>query len=98
MSALRSAAFFALILSASAQKLTLNTISSRPDMISGGDTLVEIKSAAGAAAKVVVTLNGRDVSRTFHADAARGSLTGLVDGLQAGANTLSAKSGADAVT
>ena len=40
MSALRAAAFLALILSASAQKLTLTTISSRPDMISGGDTLV----------------------------------------------------------
>ncbi len=74
--------------------MTIATLSSRPDMVSGGDTLVEIKTAAGTpAAGIVVTLNGQDVSRVFHADAARGSLVGLVEGLRAGANTIVAKAG-----
>jgi hypothetical protein len=56
-------------------------------MVSGGDALIEIK---GAAAGLHVTLNGRDVTAKFHADAARESMVGLVDGLTVGKNTLAA--------
>src|SRR5436309_181238 len=75
---------------AAADPLTLVTLSSRPDLVSGGDTLVEIR---GASVKVSVVVDGRDVSQAFHADAARKSLVGLVDGLKAGRNTIVAKAG-----
>ncbi len=71
--------------------LTITTLSSRPDMVSGGDALVEVKTSATSS--VVVTLNGKDVSQAFHADPARGSLVGLVDGLRAGGNVIVAKAG-----
>jgi hypothetical protein len=64
-------------------------------MVSGGDSLIEIKTAAS---KVQVTLNGRDVSKAFHPDASRGSFVGLVDGLQNGANTLVAKASSETAT
>ena len=78
---------------AAADPLTLVTLSSRADLVSGGDALVEIRSAAGASAKVTVTVNDRDVSQAFRADAARKSLVGLVDGLKVGRNTIVAKAG-----
>src|SRR5882672_7460019 len=71
--------------------LTITTLSSRPDMVSGGDALVEVKTATPSG--VVVTLNGQDVTKAFHVDPARGSLVGLVDGLRVGSNFLVAKAG-----
>src|SRR5205807_2854004 len=67
-----------------AQQITV--LSSRPDMVSGGDALIRV-----AAPAATVTLNGHDVTSVFHADA--GSLVGLVAGLVDGKNTLIAKSG-----
>ena len=92
-----SACFAVLLASAFAarQSLTVTSISSRPDMVSGGDSLIEIKTAA---TKIQAALNGRDVSKAFHADAARGSLVGLVDGLKDGANTLVVKAGGESAT
>src|SRR5215831_13613479 len=78
---------------AAAEPLTIATISSRADLVSGGDALVEIRSAAGAAARVTVTANGRDVSHAFQANADRKSLVGLVEGLVVGRNTLVARVG-----
>jgi Tannase-like family of unknown function (DUF6351) len=78
---------------AAADPLTIVTLSSRADLVSGGDTLVEIRSAAGASAKVSVTVNDRDVSRAFHANAERKSIVGLVEGLKVGRNALVAKAG-----
>jgi hypothetical protein len=79
---------------AAADPLTVVTLSSRPDLVSGGDALVEIRSAAGATAKVTVSVNDRDATAAFRADAARKSLVGLVDGLKVGKNTIVAKAGA----
>src|SRR5579864_3484426 len=84
-----------LVVLAAPSALTITTLSSRPDMVSGGDVLVEIKAPT---AKVQVKLNGRDISQTFHADAARGSLIGLVDGLRNGGNTIVAKAGSHTAT
>lgn len=75
--------------------LTIVTLSSRADLVSGGDVLVEIKTAAGAPANVSVTVNSRDVRRAFHVDADRRSLVGLVDGLAIGRNTIVAKAGSE---
>ncbi|MBZ5609759.1 MAG: DUF6351 family protein [Acidobacteriia bacterium] len=72
--------------------LTITSLSSRPEFVSGGDVLIEIKTAAPAQ-KVQVKLNGRDVSNLFHHDLSRGSLVGLVEGLKAGSNTVTAKAG-----
>jgi Tannase-like family of unknown function (DUF6351) len=69
----------------------VTVLSSRPDMVSGGDTLIEIKTTG--AQKLQVKVNGRDVSQVFHADATRGSMIGLVDGLRLGPNTLIVKAG-----
>src|SRR5258705_3100932 len=74
-----------------APKLTVTVLSSRPDMVSGNDALIEIKTAG--AQKPQVKVNGRDVSQVFHADATRGSMIGLVDGLRPGPNTVTVKAG-----
>lgn len=91
---MRTSWLFALAFTALAarQTVTLTSLSSRPDMVSGGDSLIEIKTTAS---KVQVTLNGRDVSKAFHADAARGGFVGLVEGLQNGPNTLVGKAGSE---
>ena len=70
--------------------LTIRTMNNRPDLISGGDAMVEIVLPAGAtAAGLKVDVDGRDVSAAF---AARpdGRVTGLVTGLAEGNNVLSA--------
>ena len=98
LSALVAAFFLAIALAvagpramAAADSLTIATISSRADMVSGGDALVEIRGASGDAA--VVKVNDRNVSAVFHTDADRKSLVGLVDGLKAGKNVITAKAG-----
>jgi len=71
--------------------LTVSVLSSRADMVSGGDALLEIRNAP--AQNVQVKVNGRDASTAFHADAARGTLIGLVDGLRVGTNAITVKAG-----
>jgi hypothetical protein len=73
---------------------SIAVLSSRPDMISGDDALIEVRTAAGtAAASVVVTLNSTDITRLFHADARRQSVVGLVTGLRPGRNLILASTG-----
>jgi Tannase-like family of unknown function (DUF6351)/Tannase and feruloyl esterase len=72
--------------SASAAVLSINTISSRPDRISGGDALVQITQSDNAATPV--TLNGTDVTSSFHAGTVANTRVGLVTGLVNGNNTL----------
>jgi hypothetical protein len=62
----------------------IRTLSSMPDRISGGDTLVEITAPAGAK----VSLNGGDISSAFHPGTKPGTLMGLVEGLKMGKNEL----------
>jgi hypothetical protein len=92
MLTLRTLLFFAATVGS--PTLVMTTLSSRPDMVSGGDALVEIRPIH----KVDVKLNGRDVSKAFHEDAKRGSMVGLVAGLRVGANTLVAKEGGHSAT
>jgi hypothetical protein len=72
-----------------AASLRVTTLSSRPEFVSGGDALVEVATTE----PVKATVNGRDVSSAFHADATRGWMVGLVAGLQIGKNTLTVKVG-----
>ena len=74
-----------------ADQLQLRVLSSRPDMVTGGDALVRVELPAGAtAADVKLTINGADATRKLTADASGRSLTGLVTGLTNGSNTLMA--------
>ncbi len=73
-------------------KLTLTTLSSRPDMVSAGDALVEISAPAGVTV-VTLTANGADVSSVLSAGPAPNTWRGLVTGLNIGKNQLEARAG-----
>lgn len=74
--------------------LTLRTLSSRSDMATGGDALVEVALPEGvAAADVRVTRNGDDVTSAFSPQPDGRALRGLVAGLAVGENTLAATAG-----
>jgi len=80
--------------SQSVSKLEIRTLSSRPDLVSGGDALIEVKAPAGAHLnQITLTLNGKDVTRLLKPDAASGSLRGLIGNLNVSENTLLAKAG-----
>ncbi len=74
-----------------AAPLSITTISSRPEFVSGGDALVEVKTADP---KLEIKLNGQDVRGEFALDKDHGVYRGLVKGLKIGPNTLTAKVGA----
>src|SRR5262245_45444358 len=78
--------------SQSAARLEIKTLSSRPDLVSGGDALVEVKAPAGAQLKdLTLTLNGNDVTSRLRLNADGGSFRGLISGMVVGDNTLTAK-------
>src|SRR5215471_1671916 len=78
--------------SQSGARLEIKTLSSRPDMVSGGDALVEVKAPAGAQlSQLTLTLNGKDVTSKLKLDAAGGGFRGLIGGMVVGENTLIAK-------
>ncbi|MGH8187077.1 MAG: DUF6351 family protein, partial [Steroidobacteraceae bacterium] len=57
--------------------LEIRTLSSRPDLVSGGDALVEVRVPTGTQPnELVLTLNDKDVSGSLSADPARGSFVG----------------------
>jgi len=71
--------------------LQITTLSTKPELVSGGDVLVRIDVPSHVnPQRVRVELNNRDVSSDFRPDAAAHSLTGLVTGLRLGKNTLQA--------
>jgi hypothetical protein len=69
--------------------LSLDVLSSRPQLVSGGSALVRITGTATAPA---VALDGKDVSGAFKSDN-KGNWIGLVEGLRDGDNRLVAKAG-----
>lgn len=74
-----------------AGKLRLGVLSSRADMVTGGDALVEVALPEGtAAAALRITRNGDDVTASFAPTADGRALRGLVEGLAPGTNTLKA--------
>jgi len=74
-----------------ADGLQLRVLSSRPEMVTGGDALVRVELPAGLSpSDVKLTVNGTDATGRLKADASGRSLTGLVTGLTPGSNTLSA--------
>src|SRR5262245_59880071 len=78
------------------QKLEIRTLSSHPDLVSGGDALVEVKTPAGVTvSQLTLTLNGKDVTSQLKEESS-GSFRALIGGMTVGKNTLRAviKSGA----
>lgn len=82
--------------------LRLETVSARPEFVSGGDVLVRVRVPDGAPVDAVrVLLNGTDVTASFRPDAPARTLLGLVAGLHDGVNELAASApgrGASRVT
>jgi hypothetical protein len=67
----------------------IQTLSARPDLISGGDVLVQItQKHVNRNHPVAITLNGYDVTSAFRPGGTPNTLIGLVTGLNIGKNTL----------
>ena len=70
----------------------VRVLSTRSDLISGGNVLIEVIPAAGQTADdLTLELNGQDVSAAF-STAGSGRILGLVSGLELGENMFSASS------
>jgi hypothetical protein len=77
-----------------ADNLQLVSLSARPDLVSADDVLVAATVPRDrSTSEVRVTLNGADVTGSFRADANTHTLTGLVDHLRPGRNTIVATAG-----
>jgi hypothetical protein len=66
--------------------IAIRALSTKPDMVSGGDVLIGVEGDARALEGLSVSLNGADVTPKFKSDGGR--LVGLVDGLKPGPNTV----------
>jgi hypothetical protein len=76
------------------QRLEVKALSSKPDMASGGDALVQITGPAEILAKKLsIWVNGRDVTSVFRVSPLTHTLVGLVDGLAPGKNRSEVKTG-----
>src|SRR4029079_4335742 len=71
--------------------ISVEVLSSRPDLVTGGDALVKV---SGATAAPTVTIDGKDAAVAFKPDA-KGGFVGLLTGLKDGANMVAVKAGAD---
>lgn len=70
-------------------KIEVKVLSSRYDLVSGGDALVEVKASEGAkASELKISLNGRDLLMPLKFDQPSNTLRGLVTGLDNGGNWL----------
>lgn len=73
-------------------KIAISVLSSRYDLVSGGDALVEVKASDGAkASELKLSLNGRELTTPLKYDQPSNTLRGLVTGLDVGANWLQAR-------
>ena len=76
-------------MAAPSEKVSIRILSSRADMVSGGDALVDvIAPKAKYLSAIKFQLNGKDVGNQL-APVAQGEFRGLVHGFKNGANTLS---------
>jgi Tannase-like family of unknown function (DUF6351) len=82
---------FPLEIALAANDVRIRVVSSRADMVTGGDALVEITGASSAVPAIAVILNGRDVTNVFRAAGSNGSLLGRIEGLTIGRNVLEAR-------
>ncbi len=71
--------------------IAVEVVSSRPDLVTGGDALIKV---TGATAAPTLAVDGRDAAVAFRADA-KGAFIGLVTGLKDGDNAVVVRAGAD---
>ncbi len=65
------------------------SLSTRPDMVTGGDVLLRIEAPTGVPlSQLTIQRNGANVTSLFRPDASTYSLVGLVRGLRTGQNTI----------
>jgi hypothetical protein len=84
-------AFALLNTSAFAADLEIKVLSSRADMVSGGDALIEVTVPAFTQANALsIELNGTSVASQMQLDLQTGTFRGLVSGFEIGTNTLTA--------
>ena len=71
------------------QDITITTLSSHPELVTGGDALVRVDVPGDVKREaVLVTLNGVDITDQFRWNEDTSTLTGLVEGLELGKNRL----------
>lgn len=71
--------------------LSVTTLSSAPDLVTGGDALVEVSwDRTIPHHQVTVLLDGQDVTDAFGYDAERDVLVGLVEGMDTGEHVVEA--------
>lgn len=71
--------------------LDVKALSSRPELVTGGDVLVRVDVPSDRLDSLVrVEANGQDVTSVFKSDPAGGGLIGLVSGLKIGDNAIEA--------
>jgi len=71
------------------QDFTITTLSSHPELVTGGDALVRVDVPGDVKREaVLVTLNGVDITDQFRWNEDTSTLTGLVEGLELGKNRL----------
>jgi hypothetical protein len=67
----------------------IKTLSSRPDLVSGGDALVEVTAPSGVTlSQIRLTLNGKDVTERLKTTPYARSFRGLINGMSVGDNAL----------
>ena len=76
---------------APAPAFEIRALSTRPELVTGGDVLLQIAGPANLNAKsLIVRVNGKDVSSAFKRAADSQALVGLVSGLNVGSNAIAA--------
>ena len=74
-----------------AAPLEIRALSAKPELVSGGDVLVQIAGPANLTAKnVTVRLNGKDVTASFKPAAGSNAVVGLLTDLHVGSNAVEA--------
>lgn len=82
-----------------AAPIKIETLSSKPNRVTGGDALMAVTAPSGTSRnKLIVRRNGTVVTSSFKADPGNSQrLIGLVTGLRNGSNVVSAWAGTDAI-
>src|SRR6266853_2113260 len=71
------------------QQFRITSLSSRPEMVSGGDVLVQVDVPQSVPLNnIMIKVNGQDATAALHPGPTAHALTGLVTGLKLGENTL----------
>ena len=76
--------------------VTVETLSSKPELVSGGSALLRVRATSGTSlASAQVRANGRDVTSAFKAEPGTSNLLGVVTGLANGSTTVTVTSSTD---